>query len=421
MFSYTLAAIFIVSIIILISLGSKRTMYLKDLAFPILCVIFILALIFFSKTAITAALKGLKLFLEIVLPSLFPFFVVSELLNSTGFVRASGILLEPVMRPLFNVPGCGSFALLMGVTSGYPVGARVTGTMLENKDLTKNEAERLLAFTNNSGPLFIIGAVATGMYGIPAIGYFLLACHIAACVTVGLIFRFNGRTDFRYIENNKINVLKRIKFELAKNRSKQNIAILFGDAVKNSIYLIINIGAFIIFFAVIIAILLDTGFIRMISIVFSLLLAPLGISPDMLTAVFSGFFEITTGTNLASQLTNINMVQQLTITSIIIGWAGLSVHSQVYSIVGKSGISLKPYLLGKFLQGAIAGLYTFICMQLDIAKEMIQPVMGLSQAFSDVHWLDVLIASGKYLLFVLIIYLLFCSVAYLVKRFSRKT
>lgn len=63
------------------------------------------------------------------------------------------------MKPLFNVPGEGAFPLIMGIISGYPVGAKIVTNFRKENICTKEEAERLLTFTNNSGPLFIIGTV----------------------------------------------------------------------------------------------------------------------------------------------------------------------------------------------------------------------------------------------------------------------
>ncbi len=116
-------ALIVITAIILVILGttkSIRTVYLKNALVPLACIIFIIILILFSKTAVSSALKGINLWLYVVFPSLFPFFVATEILNRTGFVKAFGILLEPIMRPLFNVPGCSSFAVAMGITSGYP-------------------------------------------------------------------------------------------------------------------------------------------------------------------------------------------------------------------------------------------------------------------------------------------------------------
>jgi hypothetical protein len=326
------------------------------------------------------------------------------------------------MRPVFNVPGCGSFAFLMGVTSGYPVGARITCNLLESGDISKNEAERLLAFTNNSGPLFIIGAVATGMYGIPSIGFLLLACHIAASMTVGFIIRFrvNGSSTRRKTIKEKV-VSQKTMTRTEVRQNNANIGTMFGEAVKNSIYLIINIGAFIIFFSVVINLLIKTGIIDLLSGILSYVFSPLGIGTDVFSSILSGLFEITTGTDLASKLNNITIVPQLVVTSFIIGWAGLSVHSQVYSIIGKAGISLKPYILGKFLQGLIAAIYTFIGLQLDFVKSLInQPVLGASQTFSHIQWQNVLLTSGKYLVFVLLIYVLFVFVSLVSKHSKRK-
>ncbi|MDP4183399.1 MAG: sporulation integral membrane protein YlbJ, partial [Bacillota bacterium] len=138
-----------------------------------------------------------------VFPSLFPFFVASDLLNRTNFIRATGIILEPIMRPIFNVPGCGSFPVAMGITSGYPMGAKLTTDLREKGQVSKIEGERLLAFTNNSGPLFIVGAVATGMFKMPSIGLFLLVSHILAGLTVGIIFRFYGSKSIKSNKNMK--------------------------------------------------------------------------------------------------------------------------------------------------------------------------------------------------------------------------
>ena len=81
------------------------------------------------------------------------------------------------MRPVFNVPGESAIALILGNLSGYPVGAKLACSMLENKQCTKIEAERIIAFTNNSGPLFIVGTVGVSMFYSKEIGLALLASH----------------------------------------------------------------------------------------------------------------------------------------------------------------------------------------------------------------------------------------------------
>jgi sporulation integral membrane protein YlbJ len=343
-----------------------KIIYLKKFAFIILCILFIFCLILFSETALNAAKSGISLCLNIVFPSLFPFFVGSEILYKTGIIKAVGVLLEPVMRPLFNVPGCGSFPFAMGITSGYPIGAKLTVNMRQENLISKIEAERLIAFTNNSGPLFIIGAVAVGMYNMPKLGVFLLACHIGACITVGLLFRFYRKGKDKPLQTNSLKLLAKFRNELKHGlmSSQASFGTVLGDSIKNSIGMMLSIGGFIIFFSVIIKLLLELGAISYLSSIITLILSPLNVNSEIIPAIVSGFFEITTGSNMASSALNTSLITQLTAASMIIGWAGLSVHSQVLSIISKSDISIKPYLIGKLLQGLISGFYTYLIIKI---------------------------------------------------------
>ena len=112
------------------------------------------------------------------------------------------------MKPIFNIRGEGSFALIMGWLSGYPVGAKIACNFRKSQVCSKEECERLLSFTNNSGPLFIIGTVGISLYGNYYIGILLMLTHILACITVGIIFRFWKSTESAnsniYSNNNSI-------------------------------------------------------------------------------------------------------------------------------------------------------------------------------------------------------------------------
>lgn len=115
-------------------------------------------MIIFSSNSYQTAKDAFLLWTNNVVPSLLPFFVCIDLLKHTPFVKIIGKILTPIMRPFFGVPGCGAFAVSMGMTSGYPSGAKISADLYENGECNKEETERLLAFTNTSGPLFIISA-----------------------------------------------------------------------------------------------------------------------------------------------------------------------------------------------------------------------------------------------------------------------
>lgn len=333
--------------------------YKKFLSFSLIFAAFIILLILFPEKSLKAGQYGFNLWLNIVFPSLFPFFVASELLRNTGLIRALGVIFEPIMRPVFNVPGIGSFAFAMGITSGYPVGAKITVNLREEKLCTKTEAERLLAFTNNSSPLFITGAVAAGILKKPELGIVLLVTHFLACITVGVLFRFYRCSEKKiYRNNNNKNMLERIKEEIINSPeiSLSNIGLRLGEAIKNSIETLLMVGGFIVLFAVIINILIGIKVVALISVGIKFIYHFIGLSNSLAFPVSAGIFEITSGINYIT-LSHAPLVQKMTIVSLILGWGGLSVHAQVASIVSKSDISIKPYILGKFLQGLFSAIY----------------------------------------------------------------
>ena len=158
---------------------------------------FTICLILFSKSNIIAVKNSLNIWVNNVIPSLLPFFMATELLNYTNIPKVIGNLFNKIMRPLFNVPGIGAYAFFMGVVSGYPVGAKIVTNFRNNNLCTKEEAERLITFTNNSGPLFILGTVGITLFYDASIGLLLLFTHILACISVGIIFRFWKRNKSR--------------------------------------------------------------------------------------------------------------------------------------------------------------------------------------------------------------------------------
>lgn len=138
---------------------------LKKHILPTIFIAFTVCLVIFSKENLSATKNGLLLWANSVVPALLPFFIATELLSHTSIVTSIGKLLNKYMRPIFNVPGIGAYAFIMGIISGYPVGAKIVTEFRNNGMCSKAEAERLLAFTNNSGPLFIIGTVGISMFG----------------------------------------------------------------------------------------------------------------------------------------------------------------------------------------------------------------------------------------------------------------
>lgn len=327
---------------------------LKKNILPLIFVLFLICLVMFSKENLQATKSGLQLWANSVVPALLPFFIVTELLGHTTVITSLGKLLNPIMRPIFNVPGIGAYALVMGIISGYPVGAKIV-TSFRNEGLcTKAEAERLLAFTNNSGPLFILGTVGITMFGNTEIGILLFLTHFISCLVVGIMFRFWKCNDMEKLSysHSSISSKKQVCFS--------NLGEVLSESIINAIHTIVMIGGFVIIFSVIISIFNHCGFFDGLTTWFSSLFTILNIPSQFISCIASGFLELTNGLNLCCTVLTKNLSTTIIICSFLLGFGGISVLLQVFSIISKSDISIKAYFLGKLLQGSIACLLTYL-------------------------------------------------------------
>jgi sporulation integral membrane protein YlbJ len=150
-------------------------------------------LLIIPEESVEAAKNGLKLCANVIIPSLFPFFVLSGMLVELDAARYLGILFEKLMRPLFNLGGSCAVPLVLGFLGGYPTGARTAIAIYEKGLCSKEEAERLLAFCNNSGPAFILGVVGAGIFSSSRAGIILYLSHTLASIIIGVGFRFYKR------------------------------------------------------------------------------------------------------------------------------------------------------------------------------------------------------------------------------------
>ena len=272
---------------------------------------------------------------------------------STNIVEIIGKKINKIMRPLFNVPGEGAFPLIIGIITGYPVGAKIVSNLKEKGVLSSIESERLIAFTNNSGPLFILGTVGTVLFKNSKIGLVLLITHILASITVGIIFRWWKKNEITLKKEKYINTKK-----TTLDNSKVSLSI--ASAISKSINTILLIGGFIVMFSVIISILSESKIIYILSFILNPILKIIHIPQNFSFGIISGIIEITNGISTVSSIPIKQVSKSIIITSFLLGFGGISVAMQVYAITSKSNISIKPYIIGKLLQGIFAAFYTYI-------------------------------------------------------------
>ena len=249
--------------------------------------------------------------------------------------------------------GIGAYVFIMGLISGYPTGAKIATQFRKNNLITKVEGERLITFTNNSGALFIIGAVGITMFGNTTIGILLLITHILACISVGFVFKFWKFNDNENLEYNNS--------DLENKHSQTNI---LSSSISNAINTILMIGGFIVLFSIIISILNSSKLLLVISNIFVPFLKIFNIDAKFCVPILSGLLELTNGVSLVSGISNKILSTNIILTSFLLGFGGISICLQIYAIIADTDISILPYILGKFLQGIFASIYTFLFIKI---------------------------------------------------------
>ena len=336
-----------------------NTIRLKDYILPFIFLIFTICLVLFSSSNLVAAKIGLSLWANSVVPSLFPFFVATELLSKTDIPRILGKFLNRFMRPIFNVGGEGSFALIMGIISGYPVGAKIAVNFRKNNILPKEECERLLSFTNNSGPLFIIGTIGITMFGNSTIGLLLLVTHILACLTVGFLFRF-----WKSSHKSSYGLHSSVSAQEKSKVSFSSLGEVLADSITSATSTILIIGGFVVLFSVIISVFEVSHVISLFSSMLTPAFSTFNIPSQFVSPILIGILEITNGISLIASIKVKEISLSIIITAFILGIGGISILLQVFSITSKTDLSIKPYILGKLIHGIIAAFYTFLFIQL---------------------------------------------------------
>lgn len=341
----------------------------------ILFTIYVLAvLICFPAQMLSASLNGVRLWLNIVLPSLLPFMVGVSILNSLGASRILGTILEPIVKPIFHVSGYGAFPFVMGIFSGYPMGAKITQQLLDEHKITPIEAQRILSFSNNPGVLFILGTVASGMFSCPSVGYFLLFVAILSAVSTGFCFRFY-HPGFQPLP-----VSKKNRMQLA---AEKKIGVLLGESVKNAMETITQIGGFIILFSVIIQALYLTGVVNQLSLFLNSFLP---IEKDAVYGMISGILEMTNGANVLSK-TALSFSDKIIYTACILSLGGFSILAQTLSILHCKELKVSVYCLSKLMNGVFAFLYAKLLSPFFLpAIEKAVPVFKLNYGTAIHHF-----------------------------------
>lgn len=292
-----------------------------------------------SESILNSVSFSLNIFKNNIFPSLFPFFVLSNLLIKCGIPEFMGNLFKGIMNKVFKIKGVCAFIFFMSIISGNPANAKYTRELyLENK-INKYEATKILCFTCFSNPLFILGTVSLLFLNNKEVGFLILICHYLGNVFVGIGMRRYHPSK----EENEVTSLKKAIDAMHKKRISNKIN--FGEMITNSLTSSIN------------TLLLILGVITTSLVLTTIIDNNLNLN-SIFQSVLNGFIEMTQGLKYIS-LEAIPLKLKCVLTVMILSFGGFSVHMQIMSILSDTDIKYLPFLCARICHAVISSLLMY--------------------------------------------------------------
>lgn len=338
---------------------SRSTPYLSGA----LAILLAIAIIISPESSFEASLQGLKLWWTLVFPALLPFLMLSEMLTASGLVHGFGVLLEPLMKKVFRLPGASGWTLALGITAGFPGGAGGVQQLHKQGSISNEEAARLASLTHFASPVTLLIVVGIAFLHSPPAGYFLLVIHwisgLLASYTDTLLKGRPVPSDLRHTNSKRRNLLSRIQLATTEARARdgRGFGKLLGESVANAVQNLMVVGGYMIMFAVVIHILTT-------------------VLPALPAAIPAGLLEIHLGADAISKgLTAVGTgafgILGLASLSAALGWSGLCAQLQVLTMLKEANIRFLPYAAVRLMHGLYAFLLTLLLWR---------PIMTISEA-----------------------------------------
>ena len=287
---------------------------------------------------------SISIWKDAIIPSLFPFFMISELLINYGFIELISEFTKNIMNKYFHLPGSTSFVLVGSIISGFPSSAKYIETLLNDKKINKKDAEYLLKFCHFSNPLFVIGTIGTLLLNNKKIGILILIVHILTNFIIAFIYKPKSNN----YKKEKISIINAIN-NMYKKRISTNLN--FSEILSQSIFK--TIKTLLLLLGII------TTFIIIQTIlnqVFSLNYIP--------SSILSGILEMTTGIKSITSI-DLSLNIKASIITFFLSFGGLSIHMQVMSILSTTNIKYLPYLIARIIHGAFSATIIFVLLSLN--------------------------------------------------------
>lgn len=320
----------------------------RIISFLIVLILIIIGIeILLSSNDILNSVKfSLSIWSNNVFPSLFPFFVLSELLINYGFVEFISEMLKPFMIRIFKIDSKTAFIFIMSILSGFPSNAKYTRELYQKNLIDKYQATKILTFTHFSNPLFILGTLSLVFLNNKEAGILILLIHYFTNIIIGLIFRNYYPTKEK---STKISIKKAfIKMHNHRIENNKSLGIIITNALTNTINTLLLILGVVTTFLV-----LTTIIDNIINL------------NNYNQSILNGFIEMTQGLKYISVL-NIPLKFKATLSTMILSFGGLSVHMQIIGILSDTDIEYTPFLTARLLHSSMSSILVYFLFDIVI-------------------------------------------------------
>lgn len=325
--------------------------YLKNIknlknSLPLIIMIFILiGIISNISVASLGAHKGILYCVNTLIPSLFIFMIFTSFIVNSGATQNLSKILNPVTKFLFYLPGCTAPIIILSLIGGYPVGARGAKSLYESKEINTEQLNRLMTFSVNAGPAFIIEIVGNILLKNYKLGCLIFIVQVVLSLSIGIISGILARQknlNFYFNEN------------VGKNK-KPNISDSLIKSCSDTSKSIIVMSALIVVFYTLIEILKS-------SLLTKDILNHFFTSNDSINnfrTIFISILEMTSGCN--------EVIYKSAPTGIIffaVGFGGICAHLQIKSIFGEDDFNFIKFTVYRLLNGLLTVLFAPMVMNI---------------------------------------------------------
>ena len=321
---------------------------MKKKIISIVCISILIIIGFEILTEADSILQTVSMSLNIwannIFPSLFPFFVLSEILINFGFIELVGELCKPLMHTLFKCKGEVAFVFIMSMLSGFPSNAKYVKELYSQGILNENEASKALMFTHFSNPLFILGTISLLFLQNKTAGLMVLIFHYLGNIIIGFIFRNYYPTNEKYTKVSLKTAINKMHHKRVNNKQK------IGLVITNSLQKTIN------------TLLLILGVVTMFLCLTTIINNNVHLN-EFSRSLLNGFIEMTQGLKYVSVI-NIPLKIKTVISTLIISFGGFSVHMQLTGILSDTNIKYLPFLTARILHAFISSFLVYIFFDL---------------------------------------------------------